>query len=63
MCRVPTYIWLGDEDGFVPASIGDYLAAAPPDVELNVLPGKGHFETGCRDDILWACTRQIDGDV
>ncbi|WOE74020.1 alpha/beta fold hydrolase [Alterisphingorhabdus coralli] len=57
--RVPTYIWLGDEDIFVPQSMGRYLAQHIPNAELHMVPGKGHLNIENWHDIFAACAQHI----
>ncbi|WP_208539298.1 alpha/beta fold hydrolase [Algihabitans albus] len=57
--RVPTYIWLGEEDIFVSNAMGRYLKRGLPRVDLHLVPGKGHFNIENWDDILAACAGQV----
>lgn len=52
---VPTHIWQGDRDSFIPRVIGEYLEQAIPGADLRWAPGKGHFAIEHWDDILAAC--------
>ncbi|MCI4644611.1 MAG: alpha/beta hydrolase [Hyphomonadaceae bacterium] len=62
--QVPTFIWLGKEDIFVPPRMGEYMQAKIPNVDLNMVDGKGHFNIENWDDILWACMTQLrDGQL
>ncbi|MGP1253283.1 MAG: alpha/beta fold hydrolase [Kiloniellales bacterium] len=58
--RVPTYIWLGEEDVFVPSTMGRYLERTLPDVALHLVPNKGHFDIENWDDILAACRGRVE---
>lgn len=53
--RVPTFIWLGEEDIFVSNAMGHHLARTIPDVTFHLVPGKGHFNIENWNDILAAC--------
>lgn len=57
--RVPTYIWLGEEDLFVPVAMGRYLGERIPGAELHLVPGKGHFNIENWNDIFAACAGRI----
>lgn len=57
---VPTHIWQGDEDSFIPRAIGEYLEDAIPEVDLHWAPGNGHFALKYWDDILAACVAGLD---
>ncbi len=57
--KVPTYIWLGEEDIFVPQRMGRFLADHIPGAELHMVPGKGHFNVENWDDIFAACVKHI----
>ncbi len=57
--RVPTHIWLGEEDIFVPRKMGVYLERTIPDVDFHFVPNKGHFNIENWDDILAACVRHV----
>lgn len=56
---VPTHIWLGDQDSFVPRSMGEYYQRAIPGVDFHWAHGKGHFGIEDWDAILAACARDI----
>lgn len=56
---VPTHIWLGDRDSFVPRAMGEYLQRAIPHVDLHWAHGKGHFNIEDWDAILAACALDI----
>lgn len=58
--RVPAYIWLGEEDVFVPSTMGRYLERTLPDVALHLVPKKGHFNIENWDDILAACRGRVE---
>jgi pimeloyl-ACP methyl ester carboxylesterase len=53
--RVPTHIWLGEEDIFVPPAMGRYLERTIPGVDFHWIPHGGHFAVDRWDDILAAC--------
>lgn len=57
--KVPTHIWLGDEDVFVSREMGRYLERTIPDVDFHWVKGKGHFNVENWDDILAACKRHV----
>jgi pimeloyl-ACP methyl ester carboxylesterase len=57
--RVPTHIWLGDQDIFVPRQMGSYLQDAIPEVDFHQLVGAGHFAVSAWDEILAACAADI----
>ena len=57
--RVPTHIWLGDQDVFVTNAMGRYLAQTIPDVDFNWVAGQGHFNIENWDDIFAACRRHL----
>ncbi|WP_421706693.1 alpha/beta fold hydrolase [Algihabitans sp.] len=52
---VPTHIWLGEEDIFVPVAMGRHIERSIPDASLRLVPGKGHFNIENWDDIFAAC--------
>ncbi|WP_373878267.1 alpha/beta fold hydrolase, partial [Mycobacterium kiyosense] len=52
---VPTHIFQGDRDTFIPRVIGEYLARSIPGVDFQWGIGKGHFAIEAWDDILAAC--------
>jgi pimeloyl-ACP methyl ester carboxylesterase len=52
---VPTHIWQGDRDSFIPRAMGEYLERAIPHVDLHWAHGKGHFNIEDWDQILAAC--------
>lgn len=56
---VPTHIWQGDRDTFIPRAIGEYLARTIPGVDLHWARGKGHFNIEDWDAILAACATDI----
>lgn len=41
--EAPVTLWHGNEDRFVPASHGEWLARRIPGAELRILPGHGHI--------------------
>ncbi len=41
--RMPVYLWQGDADANVPASMGRYQAQAIPNCEATFFPGEGHL--------------------
>jgi pimeloyl-ACP methyl ester carboxylesterase len=57
--RVPTHIWLGEEDIFVSDAMGRYIAERIPGVQLTTVRGKGHFNIENWDDIFAACKTHI----
>lgn len=57
---VPTHIWQGDRDNFIPREMGEYLARAIPDADLHWSAGKGHFAIEDLDQILAACAADLD---
>ncbi|QLL08495.1 alpha/beta fold hydrolase [Mycobacterium vicinigordonae] len=56
---VPTHIWQGDRDTFIPRVIGEYLQRVVPDVDLNWARGKGHFNIEDWDAVLAACAADV----
>ena len=56
---VPTHIWLGDHDSFIPRSMGEYFQRAIPGVDLHWSEGKGHFNIEDWDAIFAACAQDI----
>lgn len=58
---VPTHIWQGDRDSFIPRAMGEYLERAIPGVDLHWATGKGHFNIEDWDAILAACAAEVDG--
>ncbi|MEO1045025.1 MAG: alpha/beta hydrolase [Pseudomonadota bacterium] len=61
--QVPTCIWLGEEDIFVPQAMGHHMAENIANIEFHFVPGKGHFNIENWDDIFAACARHISGHV
>ena len=57
---VPTHIWQGDSDSFIPRAMTEYLEHAIPGVDLHWTRGKGHFCIEDLDAILAACASDID---
>lgn len=55
----PTHIWLGDQDVFVPRTMGEYLERAIPNVDFHWAQGKGHLNIELWDEILAACATHI----
>lgn len=53
--KVPTYIWLGDDDIFVPRQMGEYIERRIPGVRLTWSAGKGHFNLEDWDLVFDAC--------
>jgi pimeloyl-ACP methyl ester carboxylesterase len=43
MVRVPSFIWHGDADNYVPLSMGKLLSREIPGCTFTVVPGGGHF--------------------
>jgi len=56
---VPTHIWLGDCDSYVPRAMGRYFERAIPQVDMNWVKGEGHFAIEEWDAIFAACTGDI----
>ena len=52
---VPTHIWLGDCDAYVPRAMGEYFERVIPHVDLRWAKGKGHFAIEDWDAIFAAC--------
>lgn len=46
--HVPVHAWHGEFDRLVPATAARALAAAAPDIKLEIVPGAGHLLTECR---------------
>jgi pimeloyl-ACP methyl ester carboxylesterase len=57
--RVPTHLWLGDEDIFVSAPMGRHLERTIPGADVHRVPGAGHLDVGRWDDILAACATHV----
>lgn len=57
--RVPTHIWLGDEDIFVSAPMGHHLERVIPGADVHRVPGAGHLDMARWDDILAACATHV----
>lgn len=57
---VPTHIWLGDCDSFVPRAMGHYFERTIPGVDFHWAAGKGHFGIEDWNRILAACRQDID---
>jgi pimeloyl-ACP methyl ester carboxylesterase len=57
--RVPTHVWLGEEDIYVSPAMGRYLQARIPGVDVRRLPGQGHFAINRWDEILAACRTHL----
>ena len=57
---VPTHIWLGDRDSFVPRAMGEYFERANPAIDLHWAEGKGHFNVEDWDEVFAACAADID---
>jgi pimeloyl-ACP methyl ester carboxylesterase len=57
--RVPTHIWLGEEDIFVSREMGRYLERTIPGVDFRWVPGAGHLDVSLWDGILTACTADV----
>lgn len=57
--RVPTHIWLGDEDIFVTYAMGRYIASTIPNVDFHWVEGAGHLNFDNWKDILMACRRHV----
>lgn len=56
---VPTHIWQGDRDSFVPSAMGHYFERTIPGVELNWSEGEDHFNVEDWDAILAACAADL----
>jgi pimeloyl-ACP methyl ester carboxylesterase len=56
---VPTHVWLGDQDSFVPPAMGRHLERRIPGVDFHWIDGGGHFEVARWDDILAACAADL----
>jgi pimeloyl-ACP methyl ester carboxylesterase len=58
---VPTYLWHGDEDLFVPFAHGQWLARTVPKARAHLLAGEGHLSLaiGALDTML---TELIEGE-
>jgi pimeloyl-ACP methyl ester carboxylesterase len=57
--RVPTHIWLGDEDLFLFRAMGEYLERTIPGVDFHWLEGSGHVDITAWDDILATCASHL----
>jgi len=57
--RVPTHIWLGEEDIFVSKEMGRHLQHTIPGVDFHWMANAGHFELSIWDDILAACAADL----
>ena len=56
---VPTHIWLGVEDVFVPNAMGRYIEQTIPGVDFHWVDRAGHFCIETWDDIFSACRSHI----
>lgn len=56
---VPTHIWQGDRDSFIPRAMGDYLERTIPNVDFHWSEGKDHFDIDDWDAIFAACAADI----
>lgn len=56
---VPTHIWQGDLDSFIPRAMGHYLERAIPNGDLHWSEGEDHFNIEDWDAILAACAADI----
>lgn len=56
---VPTHIWQGDCDSFIPPAMTEYLGHAIPGVDLRWTTGKGHFSIEDLDELLAACAADL----
>lgn len=56
---VPTHIWQGDRDSFIPRAMGHYLERAVPKVDLHWSQGRDHFSLEDWDAIFAACAADI----
>ncbi len=56
---VPTHIWQGDRDSFIPRAMGYYFERTIPNVDLHWSQGKDHFNIEDWDAILAACAADI----
>lgn len=57
--RVPTHVWLGDQDIFVSSAMGRYMARTIPGVDFHWVEGAGHLCIEKWDDIFSACRNDI----
>lgn len=57
--RVPTHIWLGDEDVFVSREMGRYLQRTIPNVDFHWIAGAGHLAVSTWEHIFAACAADI----
>ncbi len=53
--EVPTFVWLGDQDIFVPRKMGEYIERTIPGVKLTWSKDKGHFNIDDWDEVFKAC--------
>ena len=58
--RVPTHIWLGEQDIFVSTEMGRHLQRTIPDVDFHWLDHAGHFAVSIWDEILAACATHLE---
>lgn len=56
---VPTHIWQGDLDSFIPRAMGYYLERTIPNVGMHWSEGRDHFNIEDWDAILSACATDI----
>jgi pimeloyl-ACP methyl ester carboxylesterase len=59
--RVPTHIWLGDRDIFVPRAMGRHLEREIPGADFHWVDGAGHFAVDTWDHIFAACAADLPG--
>lgn len=57
--RVPTHIWLGEEDVFVTNAMGRYISQTITDVEFHWVKGAGHLNFRNWNDIFEACRNDL----
>ena len=57
--RVPTHVWLGDEDIFVTQAMGRHIGGTIPDVNFHWVDGAGHLNFDNWNDIFAACRRSL----
>lgn len=58
--QVPTHIWLGEEDIFVPNAMGNYLKRHISDVDFHWVAGAGHLNIENWEEIFAACRKSLD---
>ncbi|WP_430448255.1 alpha/beta fold hydrolase [Rhodophyticola sp.] len=58
--RVPTHIWLGEEDIFVTNAMGRHMARTIPNVDFHWVAGAGHLNFDNWNDIFTACRNDLE---